>query len=61
MTTLKATKLLNSFEKKAVKKHNVDAIKYIGVIRLKIFNLALKGEELNELQAKAILRIKDRI
>lgn len=61
MTTLKATKLLNSFEKKAVKKHNTDAMKYIGVIRLKIFNLALKGEELNKLQANAILRIKDRI
>lgn len=61
MTTLKATKLLNAFEKKAVKKHNVDAIKYISVIRLKIFNLALKGEELNELQAKAILKIKNRI
>lgn len=61
MTTLKAIKLLNAFEKKAVKKLNTDAIKYIGVIRLKIFNLALKGEELNELQANAILRIKDRI
>ena len=61
MTTLKAMKLLNAFEKKAVKKHNIEAVKYIGVIRLKIFNLTLKGEELNELQAKAILRIKDRI
>ena len=61
MTTLKEIKLLNAFEKKAVKKLNTDAIKYIGVIRLKIFNLALKGEELNELQANAILRIKDRI
>ena len=61
MTALKATKLLNAFEKKAVKKHNVDAIKYISVIRLKMFNLALKGEELNELSANAILRIKDRI
>lgn len=61
MTTRKAIKLLNAFEKKATKKFNVDAIKYIGVIRLKIFNLALKGEELNELQANAILRIKDRI
>ena len=61
MSTLKAIKLFNAFEKKAVKKHNTDAMKYIGVIRLKIFNLALKGEELNELQAKAILRIKDRI
>lgn len=61
MKTLKAVKLLNAFEKKAVKKHNVEAIKYIGVIRLKIFNLALKGEELNELQANAILKIKDRI
>ena len=61
MTTLKAEKLLNAFEKKAVKKHNIEAIKYISVIRLKIFNLALKGEELDELQANAILRIKDRI
>lgn len=61
MKTLKAVKLINAFEKKAVKKHNVEAIKYIGVIRLKIFNLALKGEELNELQANAILKIKDRI
>ena len=61
MKTIKAIKLLNIFEKKAVKKHNTEAIKYIGVIRLKIFNLALKGEELNELQANAILRIKDRI
>lgn len=61
MKTLKAIKLLNAFEKKAAKKHNVEAIKYIGVIRLKIFNLALKGEELNELQANAILKIKDRI
>ena len=39
----------------------LEAIKYISVIRLKIFNLALKGEELNELLANAILRIKDRI
>lgn len=61
MTTRKAEKLLNVFEKKAVKKFNTDAMKYIGVIRLKIFNLALKGEELNELQSNAILRIKDRI
>lgn len=61
MKTLKAIKLLNAFEKKAVKKHNIEAIKYIGVIRLKIFNLTLKSEELNELQANAILRIKDRI
>lgn len=61
MTTLKAIKLLNAFEKKAVKKHNIEAIKYISVIRLKIFNLTLKGEELNELLANAILRIKDRI
>ena len=61
MTTLKAMKLLNAFEKKAVKKHNIEAVKYIGVIRLKIFNLTLKGEELNELLANAILRIKDRI
>ena len=61
MTPLKATKLLNAFEKKAVKKHNIEALKYISVIRLKIFNLTLKGEELNELQANAILRIKDRI
>ena len=61
MTTRKAEKLLNAFEKKAVKKLNTDAMKYIGVIRLKIFNLTLKGEELNELQANAILRIKDRI
>ena len=61
MTTRKAEKLLNVFEKKAVKKHNIEAIKYISVIRLKIFNLALKGEEFDELQANAILRIKDRI
>ena len=61
MTPLKATKLLNAFEKKAVKKHNIEALKYISAIRLKIFNLALKGEEFDELQAKAILRIKDRI
>ena len=61
MKASKAIKLLNAFEKKAVKKFNTDAMKYIGVIRLKIFNLALKGEELNELQANAILRIKDRI
>ena len=61
MTTRKAIKLLNAFEKKAAKKLNTDAMKYIGVIRLKIFNLTLKGEELNELQANAILRIKNRI
>ena len=61
MKTSKAIKLLNSFEKKAAKKLNTDAIKYIGVIRLKIFNLALKGEELSEAQANAILMIKDRI
>ena len=61
MKATKAIKLLNAFEKKATKKLNTDAIKYIEVIRLKIFNLALKGEELNELQANAILRIKDRI
>ena len=61
MKVTKAIKLLNTFEKKATKKLNTDAMKYIGVIRLKIFNLALKGEELNELQANAILRIKDRI
>ena len=56
-----AIKLLNAFEKKAIKKFNTDAAKYIGIIRLKVFNLALKGEELNEAQANAILRIKDRI
>ena len=61
MKISKSIKLLNAFEKKAVKKLNTDAIKYIGVIRLKIFNLALKGEELSEAQANAILRIKDRI
>lgn len=61
MKASKAIKLLNAFEKKAVKKHNIEAVKYIGVIRLKIFNLTLKGEELNELLANAILRIKDRI
>ena len=61
MKAQKAIKLLNSFENKAAKKLNTDAMKYIGIIRLKIFNLALKGEELNELQANAILRIKDRI
>lgn len=61
MKTSKAIKLLNAFEKKAIKKLNTDAMKYIGVIRLKIFNLALKGEELSEAQANAILRIKDRI
>ena len=61
MKTSKAIKLLNAFEKKAVKKLNTEAMKYIGVIRLKIFNLALKGEELSEAQANAILMIKDRI
>ena len=61
MKASKAIKLLNSFEKKAAKKLNTDAMKYIGVIRLKMFNLALKGEELDELQANAVLRIKDRI
>ena len=61
MKASKAIKLLNAFEKKAIKKLNTDAIKYISVIRLKIFNLALKGEELNESQANAILMIKDRI
>lgn len=61
MKASKAIKLLNVFEKKAVKKHNIEAVKYISVIRLKFFNLALKGEELNELTANAILRIKDRI
>ena len=61
MKTSKAIKLLNAFEKKAIKKFNTDAAKYISVIRLKIFNLALKGEELSEAQANAILRIKDRI
>ena len=61
MKATKAIKLLNAFEKKATKKFNTDAMKYISVIRLKMFNLALKGEELDELQANAILRIKDRI
>lgn len=61
MKVSKAIKLLNAFENKAIKKLNTDVVKYISVIRLKIFNLALKGEELNELQANAILKIKDRI
>ena len=61
MKASKAIKLLNVFEKKAAKKLNTDAMKYIGIIRLKVFNLALKCEELSEAQAKAILMIKDRI
>lgn len=61
MKPLKANKLLNAFEKKAAKKHNADAVKYISVIRLRVLNLMLKGEELDELAANAILRIKDRI
>lgn len=61
MKTSKAIKLLNAFEKKAIKNFNTDAAKYIGVMRLKVFSLALKGEELSEAQANAILMIKDRI
>lgn len=61
MNTLKAIKLLNTFEKKAIKKFNTDAAKYISVIRLKVLSLALKGEELSETQSNAILMIKDRI
>ena len=61
MKASKAIKLLNAFEKKAIKKFNTAAAQYIGIIRLRFFNLALKGEELSEAQAKAILMIKDRI
>ena len=61
MKTSKAIKLLNAFEKKAIRKFNTDIAKYIGVMRLNVFSLALKGEELSEAQANAILMIKDRI
>ena len=61
MKVSKAIKLLNSFEKKAVKKLNTNAMKYIGVMKLRVFSLAIKGEELSETQSNAILMIKDRI